>query len=161
MTNRVEIHFDTKFWWVLFGANRGWPRTPLIKERKDFFNLEVFCDNIRAALKGVPQGDIGEHKESRKGRIRCGRDGHRARNCRAFKTFKGTEPPRYPRWKPKMKEKPKLATAKRKRADSEDGGKPALSTVPALSGKPNHSKIQRIRSQKSNLRKREGFLSLI
>ena len=68
----------------------------------------------------MPQDEIDQHKESNKDCIRCGRNGHKARHCRAFKTIKGTDLPKYPGWKPKPDERPKSAATKRKHDDDDD-----------------------------------------
>jgi len=54
--------------------------------------------HIGAALKGVPQAEIENHKKVQDGCWRCGRTGHRTFDCFSFQTAQGTALPPAP-WK--------------------------------------------------------------
>ena len=49
--------------------------------------------HIGAALKGVPQNEVDNHKKDQDNCWRCGRPGHRTFDCFSFQTIKGTALP--------------------------------------------------------------------
>lgn len=55
-------------------------------------------ENTGAALKGVPQNEVDDHKKIQGGCWRCGRTGHRTFECFSFQTTQGTTLPPAP-WK--------------------------------------------------------------
>jgi len=84
--------------------------------------------HIGAALKGVPQSEIENHKKVQDGCWRCGRTGHRTFDCFSFQTAQGTALPPAP-WKVAAVAGPEHATTpvseKRKRGDEDPAPQPA------------------------------------
>ena len=81
--------------------------------------------HIGAALKGVPQAEIEDHKKVQDGCWRCGRTGHRTFDCYSFQTMQGTALPPAP-WKvPAARTNGPAPTGKRNREDEPE-------TVPPL-----------------------------
>ena len=75
-----------------------------------------------AALKGVPQAEIDQHKKVPDGCWRCGRTGHRTYDCFSFQTVKGTPLPPAP-WKAgavTITEPVRNPTEKRKRGEEHE-----------------------------------------
>ena len=73
-----------------------------------------------AALKGVPQGEIDQHKKIPDGCWRCGRTGHRTYDCFSFQTMKGTSLPPAP-WKAAVVGAPEpIRTSREKRKNEEE-----------------------------------------
>jgi len=78
--------------------------------------------HIGAALKGVPQTEIEDHKKVQDGCWRCGRTGHRTFDCYSFQTMQGTALPPAP-WKvaaAATTERVATAGGKRKREDESE-----------------------------------------
>jgi hypothetical protein len=72
-------------------------------------------ESIQAALLGVPEGELVEHRKNKEGCLRCGRTGHRCLSCYARTTINGTPlPPMNPT------NTAKVAGALKRRGDVDD-----------------------------------------